>query len=93
MLADMARFDLSDVLDPLTGKIDRTKIKAMGKQLQSVEVDGAKTKIKGPDRLAAIRLIGDVLGMLKPAAQVNVQVNADFGDLMEARMRRALEDR
>lgn len=91
-LAEMAGWDMSDLLDDV-GRIDRTKIKRNAKQLQSVEIDGVKTKIKGPDRLAAYRLLMDYLGLLKPSTQVNVQVNADFGDLMEARMRRALEDR
>ena len=90
-LAAMAEFDLGDVLDD-RGIIDRSKLKAKAKQLQSVEVDGGKTKIKGPDRLAALRMLAEHLGVTK-GQQTNVQVNVDFGDLMAARMKRALEDR
>jgi len=90
-LAEMAGFDLGELLTD-NGAVDRTKIRAKAKQLQSVEIDGGKTKIKGPDRLAAFRLLMDHLGMLKQN-QVNVQVNLDFGERMAARRARALEDR
>lgn len=90
-LAEMAGWDLSLLLDD-RGVIDRSKIKRNAKQLQSVEIDGHKTKIKGPDRLAAYRLLMDHLGMLK-TSQVNVQVNVGFAERMAARRARALEDR
>lgn len=90
-LSEMAGFDLGELLDDM-GRVDRAKIKAKAKQLQAVEIDGSKTKIKGPDRLAAMRLLMDHLGMLKQN-QVNVQVNLDFGERMAMRRARALEDR
>lgn len=89
-LAEMAGFDLGELLDE-GGRIDRTKIKAKAKQLQAVEIDGAKTKIKGPDRLAAYRLLMDALGMLKKD-QTNVQVNVGFAERMAARRAKTLED-
>lgn len=91
MLSEMAQFDLGEVLDA-QGRIDRTKLKAMAKHLQSVEVDGSKTKIKTNDKLAIIRLLMDNLGMLRQnQVQVNVQVN--FAERMAARRARALEGR
>jgi len=90
-LAEMAGWDLSLLLND-NGVIDRAKIKRNARQLQSVEIDGHKTKIKGPDRLAAYRLLMDHLGMLKQS-QVNVQVNVGFAERMAARRARALEDR
>lgn len=90
-LSEMAGFDLGELLDG-QGRIDRTRIKRVAKQLQAVEIDGAKTKIKGPDRLAAYRLLMDYLGMTKQN-QVNVQVNVGFGERMALRRARALEDR
>jgi phage terminase small subunit len=90
-LAEMAGWDLSLLLDD-QGRIDRTKIKANAKQLKSVEIDGHKTKISGPDRLAAYRLLMDALGLLKPA-QTNIQVNVGFAERMALRRARALEDR
>ena len=88
-LSEMAGFDLGDLLDDL-GRVDRGKIKAKAKQLQAVEIDGSKTKIKGPDRLAAYRLLMDYLGMTKQP-QVNVQVNLGFGERLAMRRARALE--
>lgn len=90
-LAEMAGWDLSLLLDD-EGRIDRRRIKANAKQLKSVEIDGHKTKISGPDRLAAYRLLMDALGLLKPA-QTNIQVNVGFAERMALRRARALEDR
>lgn len=90
-LSELAGFDLGDILDD-QGRIDRSKLKARAKSLAAVEIDGAKTKVKGPDRLAAYRLLMDHLGMTRQA-QVNVQVNLDFGERMALRRARALEGR
>ena len=90
-LSEIAGLDLGDILDEL-GRNDRTKLKGKAKQLQSVEIDGGKTKVKGPDRLAAIRLLMDHFGMLSKQ-QVNVQVNVGFAERMAMRRARALDDR
>lgn len=91
-LCEMAGFDLSEVLNG-NGVIDRSKIKAHAKQLQSVEIDGPKTKIKGPDRMAAYRLLADLMGWTASKQTVAVQVNVDFGERMAKRRAKALEDR
>lgn len=49
-----------------------------------------KVKIKTHDKLRALQMLADYLGITKQA-QVNVQVNLDFGERMEARRLRALE--
>lgn len=91
-LSEMAGWDLGDLLDD-NGRIDRTKIKARAKQLKSVEIDGAKTKIAGPDRLAAYGLLMKYLKMIGPEVQNNIQVNVGFAERMALRRARALEDR
>lgn len=94
-LCEMAGFDLGELLDE-RGIIDRSKLKAHAKQLGSVEIDGAKTKIKAPDRLKAYGMLADLMGWTAQARQsnqINVQVNVGFAERMAARRNRALEDR
>ena len=50
----------------------------------------SKVKIKAHDKLKALGMLADHFGITKQA-QVNVQVNLDFGERMEARRLRALE--
>lgn len=90
-LCTMAGFDLGDLLDG-QGRIDRTRLKAHAKQLQAVEIDGAKTKIKGPDRLAAYKLLADLMGW-SSKTQVNVQVNVGFAELMAARRAKVIDQK
>jgi len=48
-----------------------------------------KVKVKTHDKLAALRLLMQHLGMIQEG-NTNVQVNVDFGDLMEARRQKLL---
>lgn len=99
-LATIAGFDLGEVLvqGPDGPRLDVTRLKSRHtRALQAIETERTssattKTKIKVYDKLAALRLLMDHLGMLK-ASTVAVQVNVDFGERMAARRARALEGR
>lgn len=89
-LAGIAGFDIGDLLTD--GRIDRLKINGeRTKALASVETDGGKTKVKTYDKLKALDMIMDHLGMKKTTnTQVNVQIN-NFAERMAARKARLLE--
>lgn len=88
-LAHIAGFDLGRVMT--NGALDPSKMAGEHtRALSSVEHGKAGTKVKTHDKLRALQMLADYLGITKQA-QVNVQVNLDFGERMEARRLRALE--
>lgn len=107
-LARVAGFDLGDIMRvdkqglPYIDMSGATK--AHTRALASIETEEVsrgrgddkefvtKAKVKPYDKLKALELLMRHLGMLKDQT-VAVQVNVDFGERMEARRRRALEDR
>lgn len=89
-LAAIAGFDIGELLTE--GVIDPRKVTGEHtKALASVEAGKNGYKVKAHDKLAALRLLMDALGMIKQGPQVAVQVNLEFGERMEMRRARALE--
>lgn len=104
-LAAVAGFNLGDIMTfDAAGNpgIDLQKAtREQTKALASIETErvgngrgviGTKVKVKTLDKLAALRLLMDHLGMLRQNT-VAVQVNLDFGERMAAANARALEGR
>lgn len=102
-LAAVAGFNLGDIMTfDAAGNpgIDLAKAtREQTKALASIETErvgngrgviGTKVKVKTLDKLAALRLLMDHLGMLRTNT-VAVQVNLDFGERMAAANARALE--
>lgn len=98
-LATIAGFDLGEIITMHGGAptIDLLKAKEEHTRVLSgieTEKSGGKTKVKVKvyDKLRALDMIANIMGLTKQA-QVNVQVNVDFGERMAARRARALEGR
>lgn len=88
-LAHLAGFDLGRVMT--NGGLDPKKLVGEHtRALSAIEPGRYGTKVKTHDKLRALQMLADYLGITKQA-QVNVQVNLDFGERMEARRLRALE--
>lgn len=99
-LAAVAGFDLGDMIvqGPDGPRLDATRLKGEHTRvLQSIETERGsgktKVKVKAYDKLKALDMLMDHLGMKRTQAQVNIQVNVGFAERMAARRARALEDR
>jgi phage terminase small subunit len=99
-LAAVAGFDLGDMIvqGPDGPRLDATRLKGEHTRvLQSIETERGsgktKVKVKAYDKLKALDMLMDHLGMKRTQTQVNVQVNVGFAERMAARRARALEDR
>lgn len=99
-LAAVAGFDIGDMIvqGPDGPRLDATRLKGEHTRvLQSIETERGsgktKVKVKAYDKLKALDMLMDHLGMKRTQAQVSIQVNVGFAERMAARRARALEDR
>ena len=94
-LAKLAGFNLGDLLDD-RGHIDFSQLNAHHKAaLKSVKRKpgrwGTSVEVEGYDKLKALEMLMQHLGMIKQGPQTAVQVNVDFGDRIAQRRQAALE--
>lgn len=88
-LAMVAGFDLGDILT--RGVLDTKKLKGKAtRAIASITKTDKGTTVKTHDKLAALRLLMQHLGMIQEG-QVNLQVNLDFGERMAARRAKVID--